>query len=103
MECTCISSVITDSGIARCITATATIASGKPDISIRGVTDVAARDIRRLVMAVAARRNIRLPRKAITVELAFDVPFERTSELAFATLLSITGTICPSISFSYLF
>lgn len=103
MNPSCITSVITEGGISRCVTATATAAPGNPGISIRGVTDAAACDIRFLVMAAAARRDIRLPRKAITVELAFDVPFERTSELAFTALLSITGTICPSISFSYLF
>ena len=91
-----ITNVITEGGIARCITATAAATPGNPGISIRGVTDAADSDIHLLVMAAATRRDIRLPRKAITVELVFDVPFEQTSELAFAALLSIAETICSS-------
>lgn len=86
-------SVITEGGSTHCITATATIALGSPSISIRGVTSSATREIRMLVVAVARRRGISLPRKAVTVELDFDVPFESTSELALAALLSIAGTI----------
>lgn len=91
-----ITSVITQGGPTRCITASAAVAPGDPGISIRGVTPSAAREIRMLVVAAAKRRGIRLPRKAVIVDLAFDVPFESTSELAFASLLSIAGTICPS-------
>lgn len=91
-----ITSVITEGARARCITATATIAPGNPGISILGVTGAAARDICFLLMAAAKRHGIRLPRKAVTIELVFDVPFERTSELAFTALLSIAGTICPN-------
>lgn len=91
-----ITSVITEDGLARCITATATTAPGQPDIFILGVTDAAALDIRFLVIAAAKRHGIRLPREAVMIELAFDVPFESTSELAFSALLSIAGTICPS-------
>lgn len=86
-------SVITEGGSTRCVTATATIAPGSPGISIRGVTASAAREIRMLVVDAARRRGIRLPRKTIAVELDFDVPFESTNELAFATLLSIAWTI----------
>lgn len=91
-----ITSVITEGGLVRCITATATVASGNPGISIRGVTASASREIRMLVMTAAIKRGLHLPRKAITVELAFDVPFESASELAFTALLSIAETICPT-------
>lgn len=94
-----ITSALTEDGLARCITAATTVAPGHPSISILGVTDVAARDIRLLVTAAARRHGLHLPREAITIELVFDVPFERTSELAFAALLSIAGTICPSEHF----
>ena len=93
---TSFASVITEGGSTRCVTATATIAPGSPGISIRGVTSSAAREIRMLVVAAARRRGIRLPRKTVTIELDFDVPFESTSELALAALLSIAGTFCPS-------
>ncbi len=85
-----------EGGLARCVTATATISPGSPGISIRGVTSSATREIRMLVVAAARRRGIRLPRKAVIIELGFDVPFESTSELALAALLAIAGTICPS-------
>ena len=87
-----ITSVIIEGGISRCITATATVVPGHPSISISGVTDAAARDIRFLILAAAARRDIRLPQKAITIELVFDVPFERTSELAFVALAILQRT-----------
>jgi len=86
--------VIAEGGIARCITATATVVSGCSGISILGVADADASDIRFLVMVVAKKRGPRLPREAITIKLVFDVPFERTSELAFTALLAIAGTIC---------
>ena len=92
----CITCVITEGGIARCVTATATIAPGNPSIFRRGVTDAAASGIRLLVMAAARRSGLLLPREAVTIELVFDVPFERTSELAFTALLAVAGTICPS-------
>ena len=96
MSPTSITSITAEGGLARCITATADVAPGNPGISIRGVTDAAACDIRFLVIAAAKRHGIRLPRKAVMIELVFDVPFECTSELAFAALLSIAGTNCPS-------
>ena len=98
-----ITNVIAEGGIARCITATATVVSGYSGISILGVTDAAARDIRFLVRVVAKKRGLRLPQEAITIKLVFDVPFERTSELAFTALLAIAGTICPSRSLQHLF
>lgn len=94
MSPTSITSVIMEGGLARCVTATATIAPGSPGISIRGVTASATREIRMLVVAAARRRGISLPRKAVIIELDFDVPFESTSELALAALLAIAGTIC---------
>ena len=92
MSPTSITSVIMEGGLARCVTATATIAPGSPGISIRGVTASATREIRMLVVAAARRRGISLPRKAVIID--FDVPFESTSELALAALLAIAGTIC---------
>ncbi len=89
MKHSAITSVITEGGLTRYITATATIAPGNFDVSVRGVTELAAREIRSLIMAAAKRGGFRLPRKAVTVELAFDVPFERTSELGFAAFMSL--------------
>lgn len=96
MNTSSITSIVTKGGPARCITATATVASGNPGISIRGVTASASREIRMLVMTAAIKHGLRLPRKAITVELAFDVPFESASELAFTALLSIAETFFPT-------
>ncbi len=89
MKHSAITSVITEGGLTRYITATATIAPGNFDVSVRGVTELAAHEIRSLIMAAAKRYGLRLPRKAVTVELAFDVPFERTSELGFAAFMSL--------------
>lgn len=97
MENVTITSVITENGLPRCISATASSAPGKPDLRITGVTDRAAREIKALLLASMRIRGIRLPRRAITVELVFDVPFEATSELALAAYISIVETICPTI------
>lgn len=96
MENVTIASVITEDGLSRCISATATSAPGTPNLEISGVTDRAAREIKALTVAALQARGIRLPRCAITVNLVFDVPFEATSELCLAAFASITETICPS-------
>lgn len=89
-------SVIIDKGITRCISATATMTPGAPGLVIGGVTELAAREIQVVVFAALGKRGIRLPSCGITVDLVFDVPFEATSELAFATYVSLTETICLS-------
>ncbi len=96
MNSSSITSVITEDGLARCITATATVAPGHPGISILGVTSATAHEIRMLVMAAVKRYGLHLPREAVAIKLVFDVPFERTSELAFTALLAVAGAICPS-------
>ncbi|WP_172135271.1 hypothetical protein [Adlercreutzia sp. ZJ473] len=93
-----IASVIAEGGLTRCISATATMAPGAPGLRITGVTDLAACDIRALVLAAMGKRGIRLPERAVAVELAFDVPFEHASELGFAVFVSVAETICPSSS-----
>ena len=89
-------SVMTEKGLTRCISATVTMASGTPGLAIGGVTDLAAREIKAVVLAALAKRGIRLPSCMITVFLVFDVPFESSSELAFATYVSLDETICHS-------
>lgn len=93
MENVTIASVITEDGLSRRISATATSVPGKPDLRITGVTDRASREIKALTVAALQARGIRLPRCAITVDLVFDVPFEATSELCLAAFTSITETI----------
>jgi len=89
MSNTTIASVITEGGLTRCISATTTMATGAPSLRISGVTDRASSEIEALVLAVLKKRGARLPRRAITVDLAFDVPFEATSELGFAAYVSL--------------
>lgn len=96
MSNTMIASVITESGLTRCISATTTMTPGVPRLRISGVTDRAADEIKALLLAALKKRGVRLPRRAITVDLVFDVPFEATSELGFAAVVSIVETICPS-------
>lgn len=97
MDNVIIASVITENGLSRCISATATSAPGKVDLRITGVTDRAAREIRALLIAAMQMRGIKLPKRTITIELIFDVPFEATSELCLAAYISIAGTICRTI------
>lgn len=96
MENGTIASVITENGLPRCISATATSTSGKPDLRITGVTDRAAREIKALLIAAMQSRGIKLPKRTITIELILDVPFEATSELCLAAYISIAETICIS-------
>lgn len=96
MENVTIASAITENGLSRCISATATSAPGKPDLRITGVTDRAAREIRALVLAAMQARGIQLAERINRVELVFDVPFEATSELCLAAYISIAETFCPS-------
>lgn len=96
MDGTTFASVVTDKGLTRCISATATMTPGAPGLVIGGVTNLAAREIKAVVLAALGKRGIRLPSCNITVDLAFDVPFEATCELAFATYVSLTETICRS-------
>lgn len=95
MENVIIASVITENGLSRCISATATSAPGKANLEINGVTDRAACKIKALTMAALQTRGIRLPRCEITVDLVFDVPFEATSELCLAAFISLAEAICP--------
>lgn len=97
MEYVTIASVITENGLSRSISATASSAPGKPDLQITGVTDRAAREIKALLLASMRIRGIKLPRRTITVKLVFDVPFEATSELVLAAYISIAETICRTI------
>lgn len=92
-----IATVITEEGISRCISATPSSVPGTSHIRITGVTEMAANEIRALVMTAIQARGIHLPERAITVDLVFDVPFEATSELALAAYISIAETICPTI------
>lgn len=96
MESLIMASVIAEGDTVHCISACATAKSGEPSIAVSGVTDAADQKIRDLILAVAKRHRIRLPKRAIAVDLVFDVPFESVSELAFATILAITETFCPS-------
>ena len=96
MENVTIASVIAENGLSRCISATATSAPGKPDLRITGVTDRAAREIKALLIASMRKRGIKLPKRTITIELIFDVPFEATRELCLAAYTSIAETICLS-------
>lgn len=96
MDSATFASVIAEMGLTRCISATVTMASGTPGLAIGGVTDLAAREIKAVVLAALAKRGIRLPSCKIMVDLVFDVPFETTSELAFATYVSLAETICRS-------
>ncbi len=75
---------------------TASLARGVPDLRITGVTARAASEIRALVLAAMKTRGIRLPKRAVTVDLVFDVPFEAISELSlavYASLVSASGII----------
>ena len=89
MDNTTIASVITEGGLTRCISATTTMVTGTPCLRISGVTDRAASEIATLVLAALKKRGARLPRRAITVDLIFDVPFEATSELGLAAYVSL--------------
>ena len=99
MDSTTIASIITEGGLTRCISATTTMTPGVPRLRISGVTDRAADEIKALLLAAMKKRGLRLPRRAIIVDLVFDVPFEATSELGFAAIVSIAETICPSCNF----
>ena len=99
MDNVTIATVITEDGISRCISATTSLARGVPDLRITGVTDRAASEIKALVLAVLKKRGVRLPQRTITVDLTFDVPFEATSELGFAAIVSIAWSICLSCNF----
>lgn len=99
MDSMTIASVITEGGLTRCISATTTMMPGVPRLRISGVTDRAASEIEALLLTAMKKRGVRLPRRAITVDLIFDVPFEATSELGFAAIVSIAETICPSCNF----
>lgn len=96
MENVTIASVITENGLPRCISATASSAPGRPDLRITGVTDRAAREIKALLIAAMQMRGIKLPKRTITIVLIFDVPFEATSELCLAAYMSIAETFCLS-------
>lgn len=96
MEAIAFANVITECGTTRCVSATATVQQGEPGLCVTGVTDRAAREIDGLVLAAMRKRGLGLPGRAVTVDLAFDVPFEATSELAFATFMALTETICLS-------
>lgn len=91
MENVTIATVITKGGLSRCISATTSSAPGKTDLRITGVTDRAASEIRALVLAAMKMRDIRLPKRAITADLVFDVPFEATSELSLAVYVSLAS------------
>ena len=73
----------------RCITACAHVMPGDSGLAVRGVTDSASDEIRKLVLDAVRRRSFNLPNGAITISLDFDVPFEKTSELAFATIAAL--------------
>ncbi len=96
MENVTIASIIIENGLSRCISAAATSAPGKPDLRITGVTDRAAREIKALLIAAMQMRGIKLPKRTISIELIFDVPFESTSELCLAACMSIAETFCHS-------
>ena len=89
MDSTTIASVITEGRLTRCISATTTMETGTPCLRISGVTDRAASEIATLVLAALKKRGARLPRRAIIVDLIFDVPFEATSELGLAAYVSL--------------
>lgn len=89
MRTSTITSVIADDNPMRCITASVQVIPGDSDLAVRGVTDSASDEIRKLVLDAARRRGFNLPNGAITVSLDFDVPFEKTSELAFATIAAL--------------
>lgn len=89
MENATIASVITENGLSRCISATATSAPGKPGLRISGVTERAAAEIKALVIAAMQTYGLQLPKRTITVGLVFDVPFEATSELALVAFMSL--------------
>lgn len=89
MKSAAITSVISDDNPMRCITAIVCAMPGDINLAVRGVTDTASEEIRKLVLDAARRRGIDLPKGAIAVELDFDVPFEKTSELAFASLAAL--------------
>lgn len=91
-----IATVITEYGTSRCISATPSSEPDTSDLRVTGVTERAASEIRALVIAAMLARGIKLPDRAITVDLVFDVPFEATSELCLAAYLSIAETICRS-------
>lgn len=89
MQTSTISSVISDENPMRCITASVCVMPGDTSLAVQCVTDSASEEIRKLVLDAAHRRSVDFPKGAITVELDFDVPFEKTSELAFAALAAL--------------
>lgn len=86
---TAFGSVIAKDGRTHCISAKATMKQGEPCLLIKGVTNQAAGDIRVLMLEAMSRHGFSLPRCDVTINLAFDVPFENTSELALVSLLSV--------------
>ena len=91
MEAITFANVITDCGTTHCVSATATVQQGAPGFCVTGVTDRAAQEVGGLVLAAMRKRGLNLPGRAITVDLTFDVPFEATSELAFATFCALAS------------
>ena len=88
MEAITFANVITECGTTHCVSATATVQQGAPGFC---VTDRAAQEVGGLVLAAMRKRGLNLPGRAITVDLTFDVPFEATSELAFATFCALAS------------
>lgn len=91
MEAIAFASVIAEVDTTRCVSATATVHHGAPGLCVTGVTDRAAREIGGLVLAAMRKRGLNLPGRAIIVDLTFDVPFESTSELTFATFCALAS------------
>lgn len=89
MKSATITSVVSDDNPMRCITASVSATSGHSSLIVRGVTDTASEEIRKLLLDAIQRRGINLPKGAIAIELDFDIPFEKTTELTFTAITAL--------------